>query len=109
MQIAIGKGGTSDITQILGVTLSSLGRCKKAPLDWLDDDIAWFACRSWNHGIALRMRRHRTEAMQVCSLAMKFLPFISETKRAPISGRMTSTFPLVAAANAGVEHLAAKA
>jgi hypothetical protein len=44
--------------------------------------------------------------MQMCSLAMKFLPFISESVRASLSGRMTSTFPLIAAASAGVQHLA---
>ena len=77
--------------------LSTLKRSSLAPDAALDDDIHWLLCRGWNLGVGLHAQRRRTEALQLCSLAMQLLGQLTEKHRRTLSPRMTSSFALLTA------------
>lgn len=94
------KEQVQDILQTLGLIMASVKQSRLAPNEMLDDDILWFLVKSWNCGVELHAQRRRTEALQLCGLAMQVLQLLSANKREAMSERLTTTFAVLTASRA---------
>lgn len=97
VRLAIDHNQVPEVAHQLAMTISTLRRAQPQPSDVLDEALQWFLVKTWNFGVEQHAQRRRTEAVQLCSLAMQLLPMLTATSRLALSDRLTSTFALLTA------------